>query len=114
MHKLLAKQLAKATGPTGQVDVTRLCEFVSTAYDETDQDRRRTERSISLMVEELDQFSSRDREQLNAQLKLQNLRFEAAVENMTQGLCMFDSEEKLIICNHRWLELFGIPLSLGK
>jgi diguanylate cyclase (GGDEF)-like protein len=114
MHKLLAKQLAKATDASGRVDVQRLCEFVGAAYAETDQDRQRTERSISLMVEELDQLSSRDREQLDAKLKLQNLRFEAAVENMTQGLCMFDGEQNLIICNRRWLDLFGIPWALGK
>lgn len=114
MHKLLAKQLAKATGPSGQVDLPKLYEFVSAAYSETDQDRQRTERSISLMIEELDQLSSRDREQLHAKLKLQNVRFEAAVENMTQGLCMFDGEQKLIICNHRWLDLFGVPAALGK
>jgi diguanylate cyclase (GGDEF)-like protein len=109
MHKLLAKQLARATDAAGEVDVARLCAFVGAAYEEADQDRRRTERSISLMVEELDELSSRDREQLNARLTLQNLRFEAAVENMTQGLCMFDGEEKLIICNTRWADLFGIP-----
>jgi diguanylate cyclase (GGDEF)-like protein len=114
MHKLLAKQLAKATDVAGQVDVAALCGLVSAAYDETDLDRRRTERSISLMVDELDQLSSRDREQLNAQLELQNHRFEAAVENMTQGLCMFDGEQKLIICNKRWLNLFGIPHELGQ
>jgi PAS domain-containing protein len=113
MHKLLAKQLAKATD-AGKVDVAALCGLVSAAYDEADLDRRRTERSISLMVEELDQLSSRDREQLNAQLELQNHRFEAAVENMTQGLCMFDGEQKLIICNKRWLDLFGIPHDLGQ
>ena len=83
-----------------------MCELVSAAYGDTDQDRQRTERSISLMVEELDQLSSRDREQLHAKLKLQNLRFQAAVENMTQGLCMFDGEQNLIICNRRWLDLF--------
>jgi diguanylate cyclase (GGDEF)-like protein len=27
---------------------------------------------------------------------------------------MFDGEQRLIICNHRWLDLFGIPLALGK
>jgi diguanylate cyclase (GGDEF)-like protein/PAS domain S-box-containing protein len=66
------------------------------------------------MIEELDQLSSRDREQLHAKLKLQNLRFEAAVEHMTQGLCMFDAEQTLIICNNRWLELFGLPSTLGR
>jgi diguanylate cyclase (GGDEF)-like protein/PAS domain S-box-containing protein len=114
MHKLLQKQLARARDDLGQVDLETLCELVSAAYDETDRDRQRTERSISLMVEELDQLSSRDREQLHGKLQLQNLRFEAAVENMPQGLCMFDGEQKLIISNRRWLDLFGIPAALGK
>src|SRR5918997_75847 len=114
MHKFLEKQLAKARDASGQVDVARLCELVGAAYEEADRDRQRTERSISLMIEELDQLSSRDREQLHAKLKLQNLRFEAAVEHMTQGLCMFDAEQNLIICNNRWLELFGLPSTLGQ
>jgi diguanylate cyclase (GGDEF)-like protein len=114
MHKLLEKQLARARDAAGHVDIARLCESVSAAYEEADRDRQRTERSISLMIEELDQLSSRDREQLHGKLQLQNLRFEAAVENMTQGLCMFDGEQKLIICNRRWAGLFGIPLHLAK
>ena len=114
MHKLLAKQLVRATDAAGTLDVAALSELVSAAYEETDRARRRTERSIALMVEELDQHSSRDREQLHAQLELQNQRFEAAVENMTQGLCMFDGDHKLITCNKRWMELFGIPEHLGK
>ena len=91
MHKLLAKQVARATDLSGKVDLPSLLEAVSAAYDETDKDRQRTERSISLMVEELDQLSSRDREQLNAKLTRQSFLFEAAVKNMTQGLCMFDA-----------------------
>jgi diguanylate cyclase (GGDEF)-like protein/PAS domain S-box-containing protein len=59
-------------------------------------------------------LSSRDREQLVAELRTQNLRFATAVENMTQGLCMFDREQKLIICNKHWLDLFGLPAALGK
>jgi PAS domain-containing protein len=114
MHKLLAKQLVRATDAAGTLDVAALSELVSAAYDETDRDRRRTERSIALMVEELDQLSSRDREQLHAQLELQSQRFEAAVENMTQGLCMFDGEHKLITCNKRWMELFSVSEHLGK
>src|SRR5215213_2298037 len=111
MHKLIAKQLARATGPSGEVDIAELCERVSAAYDETDLDRRRTERSISLMVEELDQLSSRDREQLHAKLKIQNFRFEAAVENMTQGLCMFDGEQKL--ANGRIVQTYQQPMADG-
>jgi hypothetical protein len=40
VHKLIAKQLAKATSPTtGEVDVSELVQLVSTVYEEADNDR---------------------------------------------------------------------------
>jgi diguanylate cyclase (GGDEF)-like protein/PAS domain S-box-containing protein len=103
MHKLLAKQFAEAKQASGDIDLAILARLVSSAYDEADRNRRRDT-----------PLSSRDREHLVAELKTQNLRFETAVENMTQGLCMFDGEQKLIICNRHWLDLFGLPTALGK
>jgi len=37
-----------------------------------------------------------------------NLRFRAAVENMSQGLCMFDAQQRLIVCNKRYAELYNL------
>ena len=42
MHRLIAKQIAKATDATGAVDITQLAALVGGAYDEFDRDRRRT------------------------------------------------------------------------
>ncbi len=42
-----------------------------------------------------------------AELHDQNIRFDAALNNMAHGLCMFDEEKKLTVANHRYLELFG-------
>jgi diguanylate cyclase (GGDEF)-like protein len=39
----------------------------------------------------------------------QNTRFDAALTNMSQGLCMFDADEKLVIFNRRFVEIYGIP-----
>ncbi len=44
----------------------------------------------------------------NAQLVEQNRLFDAALENMTQGLCMFDAESRLVVWNRRYLEIFGL------
>ena len=33
---------------------------------------------------------------------------DAALNNMSQGLVMFDSSARLIICNHRYLEMYGL------
>lgn len=32
----------------------------------------------------------------------------AAIDNMTQGLCMFDRSARLILCNERYLEMYGL------
>ena len=45
----------------------------------------------------------------NDQLVEQNRRFDAALANMTQGLCMFDAEHRLVVWNGRYLEIFGLP-----
>lgn len=40
------------------------------------------------------------------ELREQNERFSAAVENMSHGLCMFDADERMIICNRHYLDIF--------
>jgi diguanylate cyclase (GGDEF)-like protein/PAS domain S-box-containing protein len=32
-----------------------------------------------------------------------------ALQNMTQGICLFNSEERLILCNNRYREIFQLP-----
>src|SRR5207244_3697468 len=108
-NRLLAKQVARATLPDGTVDLTALVGLVSDAYDEGERDRLRTDRSIKLMIDELDQLASRDREQLLHRLKLKNLQLEGLIENMPHGVSMFDADERLIVCNR----LFGVICSVG-
>ncbi|MDR7035741.1 diguanylate cyclase (GGDEF)-like protein/PAS domain S-box-containing protein [Methylobacterium sp. BE186] len=45
----------------------------------------------------------------NLRLAEQNRLFEAALSNMVQGLCMFDAAARLVVCNHRYREIFGLP-----
>ncbi|UVK38065.1 EAL domain-containing protein [Mesorhizobium sp. AR10] len=40
------------------------------------------------------------------ELRDRNERFSAAVENMSHGLCMFDADERMIICNGNYLRIF--------
>ncbi len=49
-----------------------------------------------------------------AELMEQNLRFNAALRHMTQGLCMFDADHRLLVCNQRYLELYDLPEELAK
>ena len=64
-----------------------------------------------------------EREELNARLKRQyelgkeqeetlrfrNFQFDTAINNMSQGLCFFDADHRLIVCNDRFVEMYGIP-----
>ncbi|RUU81660.1 bifunctional diguanylate cyclase/phosphodiesterase [Mesorhizobium sp. M7A.F.Ca.MR.362.00.0.0] len=46
------------------------------------------------------------------ELREQNQRFSAAVENMSHGLCMFDADERMIICNGNYLNIFCLEASV--
>lgn len=41
-----------------------------------------------------------------------NERFEVAISNMSQGLCLFDADRKLVISNRRYQEMYGLPADL--
>ncbi len=41
-----------------------------------------------------------------AEIALQHARFEAALDNMTLGLCMFDADNGLLVRNRRFVEMF--------
>jgi diguanylate cyclase (GGDEF)-like protein/PAS domain S-box-containing protein len=47
-------------------------------------------------------------------LTLEKQRLDTAVNNMTQGLLLFDSERQLIICNKRYLEMYGLSADIVK
>ena len=42
-------------------------------------------------------------------LAAQNERLDAALTNMSQGLCMFGPDEKLVLANNRFAEIYGVP-----
>ena len=44
-----------------------------------------------------------------AQLREANYRFMAAIENMSQGLAMYDADERLAVVNSRFHEVLGLP-----
>ena len=64
-----------------------------------------------------------EREEMSARLKRQyelgreqeeklqqrNLQFDTAINNMSQGLCFFDADHRLIVCNERYIEMYDLP-----
>ena len=47
-------------------------------------------------------------------LSLEKQRLDTAVNNMTQGLLLFDAKQHLIICNKRYLEMYGLSAEIVK
>ncbi len=45
-------------------------------------------------------------------LDAQNARFDVALNNMSQALCMVDQQQRVIVCNSRFLELFELPANM--
>jgi diguanylate cyclase (GGDEF)-like protein len=42
-------------------------------------------------------------------LRIRNLQFDTAINNMSQGLCFFDAAHRLIVCNDRYVEMYDLP-----
>src|ERR1700722_17643202 len=97
MNKLFARQLAKARGPTGEVDLDVLAELVSSAYDDADRGRRRTDRSIARMIEELERSQT---------------RLLDAFDLVPEGVAVFDAEDRYVLWNRRYAEIY--PESQGQ
>jgi diguanylate cyclase (GGDEF)-like protein len=47
--------------------------------------------------------------QMAARLRRQNLLFDAALNNMTQGVCMFGPDARLAVCNARYIQMYQLP-----
>src|SRR5262245_18302231 len=47
-------------------------------------------------------------------LRVDNMRIRSALNNMSQGLCMFDGNERLVVCNKRYMELYKLSADIVK
>ena len=46
------------------------------------------------------------------ELRDQTLRLDTAINHMVEGLCMFDAEKRLVVCNERYARLYRLPPDL--
>ncbi len=51
---------------------------------------------------------------LSQQHQLEKQRLDTAINNMTQGLLMFDSSHRLVVANQRYIEMFGVSTEVVK
>ena len=53
--------------------------------------------------------SQRALRQLNEEISRQNVRFDAALTNMSSGLAMFDADGRLTVWNERYATIYQMP-----
>src|SRR5262245_24979451 len=100
MHRLLRRQLRKYLGVEDDVpdDLTRFVGAVDAAYADFDSDRAMLERSLELSSKELS--DARD-----AATAAQS-RLTDALESISEGFFLYDADDRMVLCNSRYRELF--------
>lgn len=63
---------------------------------------------ISAMLYLIVRHISRQHVRSRQRLALEKQRLDTAVNNMSHGLLLFDASGRLIVCNHRYLDMFGL------
>jgi diguanylate cyclase (GGDEF)-like protein len=66
-------------------------------------------RAVSVFKDNAIQLIARE-----VELKQLNRRIDIALNNMTHGLCMFDAEQKLIVCNKTYVQMYGLTHELAR
>ena len=52
--------------------------------------------------------------QVGRRLRGQNLQFDTALNNMVQGLVMFDSSARIVVCNQRYIQMYKLSREVVK
>ena len=58
---------------------------------------------ITVLHKQNDDLLERDKA-----LSEKNMHFNAALDNMSQGLCMFDDKQRLVVCNQRYASMYDL------
>jgi diguanylate cyclase (GGDEF)-like protein len=66
-------------------------------------------RAVEVFKDNAIQLRSREIE-----LQQLNRRLDIALNNMTHGLCMFDAERRLIVCNHTYIRMYDLLQDLAQ
>jgi diguanylate cyclase (GGDEF)-like protein/PAS domain S-box-containing protein len=51
---------------------------------------------------------------LSRQHQMEKQRLDTAINNMTQGLLLFDASQRLVVCNQRYIEMYGLSAEVLK
>jgi len=70
--------------------------------------------SAQKQAKEILLFQNNELRRRDTELRTRNEQFNAAIDSMSQGLSMFDSEKRLIICNSKYATMYQMPLEQVK
>jgi hypothetical protein len=100
MHRLLRRQLKKYLGVQDEIpaQLQPFAAAVDAAYADFDSDRAMLERSLELSSKEL---SDAHEEAMRARRRLTD-----ALETSSQGFFLFDADDRMVLCNSRYRELY--------
>ena len=68
--------------------------------------------SIGVFVALIVRKMGRGIRQSRQRLRGQKLQLDTALNNMSQGLLMCDSEDRVVLCNRRYMEIYGVPADM--
>jgi diguanylate cyclase (GGDEF)-like protein/PAS domain S-box-containing protein len=108
MQRLFDKQLRRSRNKLGEVNIEALATAVVATYEDFERDRHRIDRANRLMAQEVEEAHKNLTSAAEA-LKVQNRRFEVALNNMGQGLCMVDASGNVVVHNQRLIQILGLP-----
>lgn len=79
-------------------------------------ERRTSDGGTVKIRSDISEIKQREFDMLRVSKKLhhRNVHFDSALNNMIQGLCMFDDNQELIVCNRRYLEMYGFSPDVVK
>jgi len=77
-------------------------------------ERRTAEGGTVTIMTDITERRTREAEllRIGGELREKNIQLDAALENMVVGLAMFDEDCRLIMCNHRYQEIYSLPSDL--
>ena len=99
MHNRLARQIADAASG-GELDIVRLSQLVSHVYEQFDQDRIRFEQNSEARAASVERLAE------------QNRILDTALAHMVQGVAIFDADQRLVMSNQRYAEIYDFPPNL--
>jgi diguanylate cyclase (GGDEF)-like protein len=69
---------------------------------------------IALMLFLIVRQLSRQHRATQRRLTVEKQRLDTAIDNMTQGLLLFDASHRVVVCNQRYIEMYGLSPSVVK